>query len=144
MKKCTRCKDKKEVSEFNKDCTRGDGLANKCRDCTKALTADWYRRNREAHSAQVQENSAVRRKVNRQYVYDYLKAHPCVECGETDPLLLDFDHCQGVKNGHMADLVRHKPLEAVKEEIDLCQVLCVVCHRRKTARERGWYADLAR
>jgi 5-methylcytosine-specific restriction endonuclease McrA len=75
----------------------------------------------------------------KDYVSDYLSNHPCVACGETDPVVLEFDHIKG-KEAAIAELVyRNAPLSRLQEEIEKCQVLCCNCHKRKTAKERGWY-----
>jgi hypothetical protein len=33
----------------------------------------------------------------RQYVWSYLSTHPCVDCGESNPIVLESDHVRGRK-----------------------------------------------
>ena len=47
MKVCTKCKVEKELSGFNKDKTRVDGLFPQCRVCKKKGDSDSYLRNRD-------------------------------------------------------------------------------------------------
>jgi 5-methylcytosine-specific restriction endonuclease McrA len=85
------------------------------------------------------KHTRVSRQKLKDYVDDYLSRNHCVVCGETDPVVLEFDHVHG-KNSAVANLVRlNVPLSRLQEEIEKCQVLCVNCHKRKTAKERGWY-----
>ena len=74
----------------------------------------------------------------RQYICDYLKEHPCVDCGESDIAVLDFDHVRGTKVDDVANLICSASLAKIQEEIKKCAVRCANCHRRKTARQRGW------
>lgn len=77
--------------------------------------------------------------INRDYIDEYLREHPCLDCGEEDILVLDFDHVSGVKCGNVSTL-SHKgvSLEVLKVEIAKCEVRCANCHRRITRlRERG-------
>lgn len=75
---------------------------------------------------------------NRVFVDEYLKNHPCVDCGEADPLVLDFDHVFGVKLKSISAMISAgTKLFTLKEEIMKCQVRCANCHRRITRlRER--------
>ena len=76
----------------------------------------------------------------RLYALEYLSTHPCVDCGESDPAVLDFDHVTGEKNNDVSVIIgRGSSIEALKREIDLCVVRCANCHRKKTARERGFF-----
>lgn len=72
---------------------------------------------------------------------DYLATHPCVDCGEKDVRVLEFDHL-GNKLREVSAMLHNFTLEKVKTEIAKCQVLCVNCHRRKTAVERRYYTDI--
>lgn len=80
----------------------------------------------------------------RQVLYDHLKNHPCVDCGENDPVCLEFDHVQGSKHSDISRMVSSaSSLTMLHAEISKCEVRCANCHRRRTAREQGWYKDLA-
>lgn len=71
---------------------------------------------------------------NRELNFDYLCAHSCVDCGEGDPVVLDFDHVRGVKVANVSALAfRLKRWETILEEIAKCEVVCANCHRRRTA-----------
>jgi hypothetical protein len=72
-------------------------------------------------------------------VFHYLTEHPCVDCGESDPVVLEFDHkATEVKRLAVAQMVeRRYAWEAIAAEIAKCDVRCANCHRRKTSRQRG-------
>ncbi len=74
---------------------------------------------------------------NRKFIYEYLQTHPCVDCGESDPIVLQLDH-QGDKTANVSDLVK-VGLTRIKQEIEKCEVRCSNCHAMKTAKERGYY-----
>jgi len=78
----------------------------------------------------------------RAFIWAYLKIHPCVDCDEKDPLVLQFDHVGGEKKMHVSTLM-HKGygLKTIRHEIRKCVVRCANCHSIKTAREYNWYKD---
>jgi len=79
-------------------------------------------------------------KRNRAYVLNYLLQSPCVDCGEQDPVVLEFDHISGEKVNEISLLTWSGcPLSVLRREMLKCEVRCANCHRRKTARERSWY-----
>ena len=71
----------------------------------------------------------------------YLQSHPCVDCGESDLVVLDLDHVRGEKIKTVTDMVRGGwSIAKIDIEIAKCEVRCANCHRRKTAeRHGGWY-----
>jgi hypothetical protein len=82
------------------------------------------------------------RKVDeaRQFIWDYLSTHPCVDCGESDPVVLEFDHIKGKKRISIADMPRGGySIESIAAEIGKTVVRCANCHRRKTSEEKGWF-----
>lgn len=71
----------------------------------------------------------------------YKATHPCVGCGERDPIVLDFDHReQSEKLFQIADGMRYAPAK-IMAEIAKCDVLCANCHRRRTAKQMMYYQD---
>ena len=85
------------------------------------------------------ENKIADGERARRFVAGYLSTHPCVDCGERGPVILEFDHVKG-KNIAIARLVADgATLNRIQSEIELCEVRCRNCHARKTARERGFF-----
>ena len=106
-KRCSRCGLDKDESEFNRK-TRGR-LQPSCRQCNSEYLKQHYR-----EKAARQKRKTVR--ANQERIWTDLAGHPCVDCRETDPVVLQFDHVRGVR--------------------------CANCHFRKTAKERNWCAYL--
>ena len=78
----------------------------------------------------------ARQQRNRVLVWNYLRAHPCTICGDTDPVVLKFDHI-GNKAHDVGWLVPKSCTVRLKAEIEKCRVLCANCHRRHTAAQNG-------
>ena len=137
MKKCSCCKQEKVLNDFNfKD--RVKGLRHyQCRDCSRLYVRSHYEKNRQYYLQKAfKRNQKIRDEI-RNYVWEYLNTHACVDCGEKDPIVLEFDHLSD-KIAAVSEMHRNYTLEKVKNEIEKCQIRCANCHRRKTARERGW------
>jgi hypothetical protein len=71
-------------------------------------------------------------------VLDHVRDHPCVDCGEADPVVLEFDHLDE-KTASISNLISQTATrKAVDAEIARCEVVCTNCHRRRTALRAGW------
>lgn len=72
---------------------------------------------------------------------EYLRSHPCVDCGNGDIRVLDFDHCDPrAKVGGVGELLRRTLCwDTVLDEIAKCEVRCANCHRRRTTVSLGWW-----
>jgi hypothetical protein len=77
-------------------------------------------------------------KVSTEYISNYLDSHHCVDCGNSDKRVLDFDHVRGKKEfGISKAKVCGFNLELIKEEIKKCEVRCSNCHRIVTFERRN-------
>ena len=92
---------------------------------------------------------AMRRKktyLNQTYtmILEYFRSHPCVDCNESDPVVLEFDHIKKEsKVGAVSEMIkRQMSWETILKEIGKCEVRCANCHRRRTAKQQGWYMRL--
>ena len=85
------------------------------------------------------ENRRLARQRAQEKVIEYLREHPCVDCGETDIVVLEFDH-QGDKAEEVNLMVRAgAPWRRILAEIMKCEVVCANDHRRRTAKAFGYY-----
>jgi len=110
-----------------------------CLACMAAYGREHYRKNRAKYLEKAHRSRGRALAQNNQQILTYLLAHPCVDCGERDPLVLDFDHrVPSAKADEVSRLVHRRPWRSVLEEIEKCDVRCANCHRRKTARQFGW------
>lgn len=76
-------------------------------------------------------------------MFDYFKTHPCVDCGENDYIVLEFDHVRSNKVASISSLIGSGySVDTVKREIAKCEVRCANCNRRKTAKQFDWYANM--
>ncbi|HEY8731110.1 MAG TPA: hypothetical protein VIN69_03915 [Candidatus Limnocylindria bacterium] len=82
---------------------------------------------------------AATKVANRMRLLAYLLEHPCVDCGEPNLVVLDFDHLRDKRWSITYMVSGGFPWSTIETEIAKCQVRCANCHRIKTARERGFY-----
>src|SRR5271157_5024330 len=93
----------------------------------------WYNRNREDQIVKAIARQAAFLEQNTRKFIEYFKTHPCVDCEETDPLVLDFDHDDPKKKlKNISKMRANSRWETILKEIEKCQVRCANCHRRRT------------
>jgi 5-methylcytosine-specific restriction endonuclease McrA len=111
-----------------------------CRPCDAIYKRAWYAKNRDRHMEKARISNAKTLAANQTRAWTYLAAHPCVDCGEVDPIVLEFDHVRGDKRASISFMVLQRWCwETIQAEIEKCDVRCANCHRRKTARDQGYY-----
>jgi hypothetical protein len=115
-----------------------------CRPCKRIYDREQYAKKTKEQKEHKQELQKQRYIQNRQYMYDYLSTHPCEVCGESDPVVLEFDHLDQSTKHTAVGLMADYSLTKIKEEIAKCRVLCANCHKRHTAIQMDWYKHLVR
>ena len=139
-KVCTKCGPPAQpIENFAfRSLARGTRLAM-CRSCQNEYVREHYQANRAKYIRKARTRNLEQTRINNAFLVEYLSRHPCLDCGESDIVVLEFDHLRD-KVADVSVLAREGySLEKVKKEIDKCEVVCANCHRRRTARQFGWY-----
>jgi len=136
-KVCYTCKANKPIFEYKFQNKLQDKLQGVCRSCHSEYRKKYYRLNRAKYIKKAQKWNTNQKQEIRNYLLRYLKKHPCVDCGEKDIIVLDFDHRQNKKMAISTMLRNSYSIRAIEDEIKKCEVRCSNCHRRKTSLERN-------
>ena len=140
MKCCAKCRKIKPESEFAFKNKENGLLISYCKECNRDYQRNHYKNNRSNYHTKRKEWRAKFRIEIREKVIKYFEAHPCVDCGEKDFAVLEFDHVRGDKKGNIANLIANDTSWlAINEEINKCDVRCANCHKRRSAKQFGWY-----
>lgn len=103
----------------------------------RAYQRKHYEANRDKYNASRKTSNAKIRENCSKYIDEYLLSHPCITCGESDPIVLEFHHRNPEdKLGCIANLVSWS-LTIVMQEIEKCDVMCANCHRKVTHKLRN-------
>jgi|SRR3989338_2809541 len=88
-----------------------------------------YKRREDLYAAQKRHRIRIRGRL-----LAFLSAKACVDCGERDPIVLEFDHSIPQKKFKSISkmLSGHYSWNALEKEMKKCEIRCANCHRRKT------------
>jgi hypothetical protein len=107
-----------------------------CRGCRRAYKRGHYLANRARYIDRARAQKRRLADERTRYLLEFFVAHPCVDCGERDPVVLEFDHLRDKEFDIGRELSR-RSWHSILEEMAKCDVVCANCHRRRTARRRG-------
>ncbi|MCW4027877.1 MAG: hypothetical protein NWE76_10395, partial [Candidatus Bathyarchaeota archaeon] len=123
---CARCKKAQPSSCFNKMPSSPTGYHAWCRDC------------KNSYDREEMDPGRFRKKRRKSLVWlRGLKAGiPCKDCGTLyEPSCMDYDHVKGTKFKAVTRMVLDNySKERVLEEIEKCELVCLLCHNRRTQR----------
>lgn len=138
-KVCTECKEIKTLDQY--DLKLGKPRSN-CKSCVSRYTKQHYISNKDYYLKKATVNRKRARIKLRAFLFEYYSTHPCVDCGESDPVVLEFDHIQE-KYSNIARMAnRSFSIGKINSEIAKCEVVCSNCHKRRTAKKFKWYKNL--
>lgn len=137
MKTCGKCGEDKSLDEFAwKEQAKGTRQW-RCKPCQKIYRTEHYQANKENIYRQIK----TRQRELKNKIWDYKKTHPCMDCGETDPIVLEFDHLSD-KEFNVGDAGNFGySWERILNEIRKCNVVCRNCHVRRTWQRARWSRD---
>jgi len=150
LKKCYKCKEKKDTIHFNKNVARKDNLQLECKECQKIIAKAYYKKNRKKCLAKITNNKRRRALHNYVRVVTKYLNKPCVDCKKTyHPSSMVFDHLakykkhRFIKTEGVLKLVREGfGWGIVKKEIDKCEVRCQNCHFYKTSKDFNYWKEI--
>ncbi len=138
LRACIWCSELKPLSGFAFKNTATGTLNSHCRQCHAAYRRQHYLDNKADYFRRAIAQTRRKAAEAKERLHAYLLAHPCVDCGEKNLAVLDFDHVDpSTKTRAVAQMVGHRTWHSIQVEIDKCEVRCANCHRRRTLAQRG-------
>lgn len=136
-KRCPVCKKILPKSDFSKNHSRYDGLQTYCKSCFNIYRKQHYNKNKHRYSKWIADK---KKELKQKYLLEKSKSI-CCDCGISypdEPWLMEYDHKSGNKIANVSKIVREGSTKKIQQEIDKCDIVCVLCHRRRTAKRGNW------
>ena len=131
---CPKCKLYLPEIEFNWKIMNVKRQCN-CKHCQCAYTKEHYKNNPQPYKNRARK----RAKVGAARILEYLKTHPCIDCGETDPVVLEFDHLENKEFTLTSKRARSLKNESWLIEVAKCEIRCSNCHKKRHAKTNHSY-----
>ena len=142
MRLCAKCHIEKPLSNYAYKNKSKGWLLSYCMECNRMYQRWHYQKYHDDYRVKRSDRRKKVRKENRQKLLEYFCLHPCIDCGEKDYQVLEFDHVRGEKRDNVATMFSGAMAwETMLIEISKCEVRCANCHKRKTAKQFQWYSN---
>ena len=145
MKKiCPGCGEERDAKQDFRWRYKDRGIRQvRCKYCQAESNKTHYQNNKQVYLERALTRNARVNTENKQRLYTYLSSHPCVDCGQTDVRVLEFDHVRGKKSGDISRMVGEGlSWRTIEAEIAKCQIRCANCHRIREGERRGFWRHL--
>jgi len=139
---CKKCEIKKQEDDFYFRNKKLNKRRSECKVCSEQSrkSKEHYEKYKDEYKIRRIKRQTKLLNENRNSMMSYLNDNPCVDCGENDPIVLEFDHLvRSEKKYTISSMMRDFTWTQILVEIDKCEVRCANCHRRRTAKQLGWY-----
>lgn len=132
FKVCSKCHKDKPLSEYRwRNKSRG-WRHSFCKTCHAAYRRTHYLQYKDKYVQKARRWNKAQTTALRDFILKYLSVHPCVDCGNADIRVLEFDH-ENDKYMNVSVMIRNcHAVESIKREIAKCKIRCANCHRIKT------------
>ena len=131
---CGTCKLILPLSRFSLKNKNKLTYSSRCKDCQKKYHKVYYSNNKLKYI----EKRKRQRNKTQTFILSYLKDKQCVDCGEKDIVVLEFDHLKDKSFSIGGTSGRSRSLDSIQREIDKCEIVCANCHKRRTAKRANW------
>lgn len=126
------------MTEFNYRRIQDGWRRDDCKDCYNEKRRSTYRSLSGEEKLKKQRHNTQNRERAIAVIGKYLTGRSCVDCGETDPIVFEFDHVRGEKFRNVSAMTSAAFSEArLLEEVEKCDVVCANCHKRRTVKRQG-------
>ena len=105
---------------------------NYCRPCRSDYKREHYLANKQRYVDQARAQKQRLSIERNGYLLGLFAANPCADCGETNPVVLEFDHLRD-KCFNIGSALPYRNWKSILAEIAKCEVVCANCHRKRTA-----------
>lgn len=121
MKKCSKCKQNKELDQFNKTGTY-------CKICTREKSRESYILNRD----KILKKVKFFKTKYREWFVKYKSTLKCEKCNESHISCLEFHHIDPKQKDFEISyaLKHHMKKEEIELELKKCIILCSNCHKK--------------
>jgi 5-methylcytosine-specific restriction endonuclease McrA len=142
---CSACSRNLDISYFFWKNKKKKKRHTQCKDCYKKKRKEKYASYYQRKSGEYRKRAIERRnrikKENKEKMLLLISGKHCVDCGEKDPVTLDFHHTDSktktkTVSKFMAD---GASWNIILKEIEKCKLICSNCHRKRTAKQFGNY-----
>lgn len=126
LKKCSKCKEDKELLNFYLREKNSNKYSNECKLCQKITTHNSYLK----HKEKIIEKTLKNKKETKDWFYNLKSKLKCEKCGFSNYIALDFHHLDPSKKDRgIPYLLSTCNKKKILKEIEKCIVLCSNCHR---------------
>lgn len=123
------CNNSKDIECFVKQAKALDGLFPWCEECRKK-----YRKNKRSSKLEFYRSCDKQKRKDRVKWFHELKYNiTCKDCNKIhEPICMDYDHISDKVKDVSRMVLDNTPKEKIILEIEKCELVCLLCHNKRT------------
>lgn len=131
LRKCSGCGD--DYDDYGQ-------RSSLCKSCRRKYDREYHAKRSPEKKLRKQRLQKDREVKNLRAIRKIKADAGCMDCGENDPIVLEFDHRNRSEKEFTIGSMTQSGLGLSKilPEIDKCDVVCANCHKRRTAKQMKW------